>query len=97
MKGEWKKTVHVQFDSVIDLQDVYVQADVDVSGWWDEGRLWGDNAYPPESGWQIDDVNGFIEFYDHDGGITHVVEFTEYSRQIDAEIEFHVEKELQRL
>jgi hypothetical protein len=97
MKGEWKKEVRVEFETVIGYRDAFVAADCTVKGWWDEGRLWGENCYPPEGGWEITDCEGYIEIYDQDGGIVEVIPFTEYGKKLDAEIEFHVEKELQRL
>lgn len=97
MKGEWTKNLTVEFDTVIGFRDAHVQADVTVNGWWDEGRLWGDNAYPPESGWDITDCEGYIELYDNDGEIVEVIHFTEYSHKLDQEIEYHVEKELERV
>ncbi len=97
MKGEWKKSVRVEFDTVIGYRDAFVQADCIVKGWYDEGRLWGDNCYPPEGGWEITDVDGFIEIYDNDGGIDEVIPFTEYSKKLSAEIESEVEKQLERV
>jgi hypothetical protein len=98
MKGEWTKNVRVEFETTIGMTDCYVSADCVVNGWWDEGRMWGDNAYPPEGGWEITDMQGQVEFYDHDGGITRIEEFEGgYSRQIDGEIEDAVANELERV
>jgi len=98
MKGEWTKTVRVEFETTIDGKEAYVSAECVVLGWWDEGRIWGENSYPPESGWDITETTGQIEFYDNDGGITEIVQLDGgYSRQIDGEIEREVANELERV